>query len=385
MPQTYKEHKWASWRRSLVTALWRLLGLRSWLSLPRNFRKAATRLNLLYSLKVGMAAVLAYGWALWAGMQFSIWAPLSAIIVMQVHVSASLEVSLMRLVGTTAGAVLGLSVAMLLPMTLWGQLLALLVVVPLCAFLELWEQRFRMAGMTAVLVILLGHTVDVGAIGFAADRVLEMGIGIVSALVVSALFWPASATSQVQAAVRAQFRESAEMLQKMTEAFLNGQQAVAPRLLDHLLNSIAANTQEFERVRNYELFHIHREYPHLAACIRLMDEMRTYMAAMLDALNNDAGPGVDLAIAKELEELSNATVHGLLWLAKREPGAAEDLRPTIDASTLRFTAVRGQGLFRNYDDSKVMQVFAFYNSLCHLAQAVSMLQERMDESAATEE
>ena len=381
MPQSNKEHLLSSWQRSLLTGLWRLLGLRSWLSLPRNFRKAATRENLLYSLKVGMAAVMAYMWALWANMQFSLWAPMSAIIVMQVHVSASLEVSLMRFVGTTAGAALGLAVALLLPDTLWGHTLALLMVVPVCAFLELWEQRFRMAGMTAVLVILLGRSVEVGVAGFAADRVLEMGIGIVSALVVSALFWPASATSQVQAAVRSQFRESADMLGKMTTAFLHGQQAVSPRLLDHLLNGIAANTQEFERVRNYELFHIHREYPHLAACIRLMDEMRTYMAAMLDALNNDAGPAVELEIAKELQELSDATVQGLLWLATRQQGMPQDLRPTIDAGTVRFNAVRSQGLFRNYDDVKVMQVFAFYNSLCHLAQAVSMLQDRMVEMA----
>lgn len=381
MPQTNKEHRLLSWRRSLATGLWRLLGVRSWASLPGNFCKAATRQNLRYSIKVGIAAVLAYAWALWAGMQFSIWAPMSAIIVMQVHVSASLEVSLMRMVGTSAGALLGLGAALLLPGALWSLALALLLVTSLCAFLELWEPRFRMAGMTAVLVLLLGRTVDVGVESFALDRVLEMGMGIVSALVVSAALWPASATSQIQAAVRKQLREAADVLDKISGAFLNRQQTVSPRLLDPLLNSIAANAQEFDRVRNYELYHIHREYPHLAACIRLMDEMRTYLSAMLDALNNNAGPGVELEMTGELQALSDATAQGLRWIAKKEKDAPEDMRPTIDAGTVRFAAIRSDGLFRNYGDAKVMQIFAFYNSLCHVAQAVSLLQERMAEEA----
>lgn len=385
MPLTSKEHSLLSWRRSLTTGLWRLLGMRSWISLPRNFCKAATQQNLRYCLKVGIAAVLAYMWALWADMHFSIWAPMSAIIVMQVHVSASLEISLMRLVGTSAGAALGLGAALLLPDTLWGLAAGLLLVTSLSAFLELWEQRFRMAGMTAVLVLLLGRTVDVGAGTFAVDRVLEMGMGIVSALVVSALLWPASATSQIQAAVRGQLQEASEVLAKMTEAFLNRQQSVSPRLLDHLLNSISANTQEFERVRNYELYHIHREYPHLGACMRLMDEMRTYLAAMLDALNNDAGPGVELEMTQELRELSGATVQGLRWLAKREKDMPQDLQPTIDAGTVRFAVVRTQGLFRNYDDAKVMQIFAFYNALCHVAQAVSLMQERLGQERLGQE
>lgn len=382
MPLIHTEHKFLSWRRSFTTGLWRLLGMRSWLSLPHNFCKAASKQNLRYCLKVGIAAVLAYLWALWTDMHFTIWAPMSAIIVMQVHVSASLEISLMRLVGTSAGAVLGLAAALLLPNTLWGLSLGLLLVASVCAFLELWEQRFRMAGMTAVLVLLLGRTVDVGAATFAVDRVLEMGMGIVSALVVSALLWPASATSQIQAAVRGQMQEAADVLTKLTDAFLHGQQPVSPRLLDHLLNSISANTQEFDRVRNYELYHIHREYPHLGACMRLMDEMRTYLAAMLDALNNDAGPSVQLEMAQELRQLSEATVLGLRWLAKNGKDAPQDLQPTIDAGTVRFAVVRTQGLFRNYDDAKVMQIFAFYNALCHVAQAVSLMQERMEPERA---
>ena len=385
---TQQQYTWykelASWWRSLMTGLRRLVGFRSWASLPANFRKAATRENVYYSIKVGLAAVLAYVMALVAGMEHSLWAPMSAIIVMQVHMAASLEISLMRLLGTTAGALLGLLAVLALPSDAWSQMVALLLVCSICAFMELWEQRFRMAGMTAVLIIFMGGQVESEAMRFAWDRILEMGMGILSSLLVSAMLWPMSLSSQLNQALCRQFRQAADALEHMTFSFVDGQRTVSPRLLDKLFADIGHNAELFEKIRNYELFHSHRDYPYLASCVRVMDELRTYLAGMLDALNNDAGEAVKLDFGWELRGLARTTAAGLHWIAAEASGAhppddkPAPMQPAMEAGAVRFSALRSQGFFRDYDHPKVMQVFSFYNSLCHAAQAVAMLQLRME-------
>lgn len=373
-----------SWWRSLITGLRRSVGVRSWASLPANFRKAATKENVYYSIKVGLAAVLAYAMALAAGVEHSLWAPMSAIIVMQVHMAASLEISLMRLLGTTVGAVLGLLAVLVLPSEAWGQMLALLAVGTICAFMELWEQRFRMAGITAVLIIFMGGQVESEALHFAGIRILEMGMGILSSLLVSMLLWPVSLSSQLNAALCKQFRQAAGALEQMTEAFVDGQRTVSSRLLDKLFADIANNGPAFEKIRNYELFHSHRDYPHLFPCVRAVDELRTYLAGMMDALNSDAGEPVRLDFRREVTRLARTTARGLKWIAAHAAGEyppgdkPAPMQPALEAGAVRFSALRSKGFFREYDHPKVMQVFSFYNSLCHVAQAVALLQLRME-------
>lgn len=373
-----------SWRRSLLTGLRRLLGFHSWASLPRAFRKAATPGNFRHSFKVGLAAALAYAMAAAAGLEHSLWAPISALIVMQVQTSASLEISLMRLLGAIAGAALGVAAAAATPQEPWGLAAALLAACSACVFLELWEPRFRMAGITAVVVLFWGSMPQASALHLAVSRVLEMGMGIVSALLVSALLWPVSVASQLNAAVRRQFHAAAAALETMTDNFLRGQKSLSPRFLDKLFFDIGESAAVFEKARNYELYHIHQGYPHLVTLIRALDGIRMYLAGMLEALNSDAGEPAALEFADELRDLTEAAAQGLRWIAARPSDEPPPLRRVIEAGTARFSVLRDQGCFRELDRLKVMQVFAFYHSLHHMAQAVDILQARLGCSTASE-
>ncbi len=367
-----------SWQRSLVMGARNSMSLHSWRNLRKNFKKALTKKNFLYSIKAGIAASISYVWAECMNMDYSLWAPLSTLMVMQMHISASLEVGVFKCIGTIVGAILGLIVSICLPHTIEGRALGLCIVVPLGIFLERWEARFQMAGVTAVLVLILGHTLDSGAIMFALNRVLEMGIGIVCALSVSLLLWPTSAAGEVQATVHKQFLQTAAHIEKMTAIFLDGHKTLSPRDFNDFLKEIGDNSQRFYRVRKYELIHIYREYPLLAHKIRLMLELRTYVMAMADSLSVARNQVVEEHLTEIVTDLAKATAATLQWFTEKNmQNPPEALLPLIQAESSHFATARAEGQFRHYTHDEVVQLFAFYNGLNHVARAVSNLQERL--------
>ncbi len=351
-----------------------------WKSLPAKFVTAFTKINVLYSIKVGIACILSYATAEILNLEYSLWAPLATIMVMQVNMSTSLELSLLRLFGTMVGVLFGLTLASIVPPTLEGRLLALAIVVPTFAFMELWEERFKTAGVTAVFVLLLGHTEDENVWLFGFNRVLEIGIGSFMALMVSILLWPASAAAEVEKTAKHQFIDVANIIKKMSQDFLQHQHKVSHRSVFRLLNKISNNTQKFYQVRQYELAHIYREYPLLPSCVRLLDELRMYISTMMESLEMEERGKVTTEVSKIIEEVSDALITTLLWLADTQADSPKPLRPLIEDRAIRFATIREEGMFRTYNVNKVVALFSFYNGLHHAALGVAMLQERILES-----
>ncbi len=348
-----------------------------WKSLPEKFVQASTKINFLYSIKVAIACVLSYVTAEMLQLEYSLWAPLATLMVMQIHMSTSLELSLLRLFGTVVGVTFGVTLAFMVPPSLEGRVLALVIVVPICAFLELWEERFRTAGVTAVFVLLLGHNEGENIWLFALNRVLEMGIGSLSALLVSITLWPVSAAAEVEVTARKQFVDVANAIKMLTSDFLRQEHKVSHRFLFRLLNKISNNTQSFYQVRKYELAHIYREYPLLPHSVRLLDELRMYMSTMMDSLETEDGDAAPADVAKIIEEVSEAVAETLIWLADPQSSPPRPLRPLVEDRAIRFATVREEGMFRTYRSDKVVALFSFYNGLNHAAQGVAILQERV--------
>ncbi len=349
----------------------------SWQSLPKKFEQASTKRNYLYSIKVTIACILAYATAELLQLEYSLWAPLATLMVMQVHTSSSLELSLLRLFGTVFGASLGLIFSVLMPHTIEGRILGIAIVVPICAFIELWEERFRTAGMTAVFVLLLGYTQESGIFIFALNRIFEVVIGSVSALLVSVLLWPASAAGEVLKTSQAQFTMVADFIDQMTHEALHKEQKVSQRAMFRLLNKISNNTQQFYRVRNYELAHIYRDYPLLPHSVRLLDDLRIYIAAMMDALEEEEGIEISEEVAKIIEEVSQALTRTLRWMADTSQNPPLPLEPLVEDRAIRFSTVREEGMFRKYEADNIVALFSFYNGLNHAAQAVALFQKRI--------
>jgi uncharacterized membrane protein YccC len=153
-------------------------------------REAEIRL----ALRATVAALLAHGAALLLQFTQGYWVVITAIIVMQASLGGSLKAAADRMSGTLAGAAYGALVAVTVP---HGQELGLSIAIALAvlpmALLAAIRASFRVAPITALIVLVpvAGHTAT--PLGYALERVLEIGIGNVIGVAVALFVLPARA------------------------------------------------------------------------------------------------------------------------------------------------------------------------------------------------
>ncbi|HZC44793.1 MAG TPA: FUSC family protein [Acidobacteriaceae bacterium] len=143
------------------------------------------RLSLQQGLRTAVAAALAY----WITSLFHLpgghWAAISAIVVMQSEVGATVMASRDRLAGTAIGACVGLLTALVWHHSIFVFALAILVVMMLCTALH-YRNAGRLGGVTVAIIVLIPYPGPLWQI--ALQRFLEVSFGIVISLFV-ALAW----------------------------------------------------------------------------------------------------------------------------------------------------------------------------------------------------
>lgn len=146
------------------------------------------------AVRVTSAALLAFALARLLGFAHGYWAVITAIIVMQSSLGGSLKAAIDRLLGTMAGALYGAVVAIVMPHADgWELGLALVAAIAPLALLAAIKPSFKVAPITAfiVLVPLSGQTLP--PLAFAFDRILEISIGSLVGVAVSLVVLPARA------------------------------------------------------------------------------------------------------------------------------------------------------------------------------------------------
>src|SRR5436190_728526 len=120
------------------------------------FRSRRTQLAL--AIKVTLAAIAAFAIATALHLMLPLWAVLTSLIVTQTSVGRSLKVTRDYMFGTIGGAIYGGAIAVLIPHSGEGGLLALLVlaVTPL-AFIAALNPSLSSATVTAVIVLLVAE------------------------------------------------------------------------------------------------------------------------------------------------------------------------------------------------------------------------------------
>jgi uncharacterized membrane protein YgaE (UPF0421/DUF939 family) len=144
--------------------------------------------HLKQAFKIGLAAVLSYYLARFLNLPESYWAAISAIIVMYSDVSKTVKASGYRLIGTAIGVTIGAASAAVFGIHLWSFGFAVTTTVLICALLG-FEDAARLSGVAVAIVMLASHP---GKPWIAAiHRFLEVSFGIVIAVLISMLIWPA--------------------------------------------------------------------------------------------------------------------------------------------------------------------------------------------------
>jgi uncharacterized membrane protein YccC len=123
------------------------------------------------------------------------WAAISALIVMQSNVGATLSASRTRLAGTAIGAVVGGLFVALWGSNTMGFALAVAIAFVVCDLLHLAESQ-RLATVTVAIIMLIRGTSAAWVI--ALHRFEEVALGILIALLVSLTLWPNHARRSVR-------------------------------------------------------------------------------------------------------------------------------------------------------------------------------------------
>ncbi len=140
------------------------------------------RLSLHQGLRTAVAAGLAYWLTMLLHLPAGYWAAISAIVVMQSQVGATLIASRDRLAGTAIGSLVGLLTAMVWHQSIAVFALGVLVVMVLCTALHL-QNAGRLGGVAVAIIVLIPRDQSIWHI--AVERFLEVSFGIIVSLAVA--------------------------------------------------------------------------------------------------------------------------------------------------------------------------------------------------------
>lgn len=187
--------------------------------------------EMRHALRVVIAVVLAFAVVKLFGLPQGWWAVITALLVVQTSVGGSLKAALDRLWGTLAGAVYGALVAIAIPHAgdIGLALAIALAILPL-AFLAAVNAVFRVAPVTALIVMLPIYGPASDPLISAVDRVLEIIIGNIVALAVTLVFLPTRAHGQLREAAACVAGLNADLMERLVEGLTRdqGRQSVPP-------------------------------------------------------------------------------------------------------------------------------------------------------------
>ncbi len=162
---------------------------------------ARQRARLWLVLRIMIATTLAYLLATALHLKQGYWAVLTAVIVTQNSVGGSLKAAVDRLVGSVCGALVGALAAVLAPVhTPFAFALVLVAALTPLVVLTAYFPNYRIAPVTAIIVLLSSGAATMGPLDYALDRVQEIALGSVLGVAVSMLIAPARADMQLREA-----------------------------------------------------------------------------------------------------------------------------------------------------------------------------------------
>jgi uncharacterized membrane protein YccC len=338
------------------------------------------KLQLGLGVRVTVAAMGALAVSMALGLKLPLWAVLTSLIVTQMSVGRSLKATRDYMIGTIGGALYGAAVAILIPHTGEGALLAVLVlaVAPL-AFIAAINPSLNAATITAIIVLLLPVMNHGDVLDSAIDRVLEVMVGAITGLLVSFLVLPSRAHSQIRASAAQVLELMASALAELLCGLTRGRDNDAlHRLQDGIgtaLVGLNAVGDEAERERAAHLSAGPYTGPLLRTVLRLRHDLVMIGRASIVPLPVElqrrlAGPlaRVSEAFAEYLGKAAAALRTGT------PPPALSATEAVLQAYAAEVATVRRDGLTRGVPGDVAERFFALGFSLEQMRQNLKDLE-----------
>jgi len=213
---------------------------------PRGLLSREHQRLLIHAAKTALAAALCWWLAIRFGLHDGYWGAISAIIVLQSNFGATITASRDRLLGTLIGALFGFSFSLFgaLP---WNYILAVLAAVALCGLLG-FRSSSRLAGVTVTIIMLVQTAGSHWTI--ALDRVGQVVLGIVVALMVSTLVFPDRARLRLRDGLAQEFLVLGALFEAILQGFRGEPAENLASLREDALAVLRSNNQLLEAARN---------------------------------------------------------------------------------------------------------------------------------------
>ena len=335
--------------------------------------------QLALAVRLAVAAVAAFAIAKALHLMLPLWAVLTSLIVTQMSVGRSLKATRDYMLGTIGGAVYGGAIAMLIPHSGEGGLLALLVltVAPM-AFIGAINPSLSAATVTAVIVLLVPAMNHANPLDSTLDRLFEVTVGALTGLVVSFLVLPSRAISQIRVSA-AQILELlaaafAELLSGLTRGLDNEALHRIQSGLGTSLTNLHATGLEAERER---AAHLSRG-PDTGPLLRTLQRLRHDVVMIGRASVVPLPANVQARLARPLSEVSKAIVDYMRAAAVslRSGTGTVDIQPVdaaLQAYATEVAALRNEGLIRGVPVDVAERFFALGFSLEQMRQNLNDL------------
>jgi uncharacterized membrane protein YccC len=201
---------------------------------------------LIHAAKTALAATLCWWLALRFGLHDGYWGSISAIIVMQSNVGATVTASRDRLLGTLIGALFGFSFS-LLAVPPWNYVLAVILAIVVSGLLGMRDSA-RLACVTITIIMLVPSSAS--RWGLALDRVGEVLLGIVMALAVTTLILPDRARLWLRDGLAQEFLVLGAFFEEILTGFRGAPSQNLPELREKLQALLRSNNQLLDAARN---------------------------------------------------------------------------------------------------------------------------------------
>ena len=354
--------------------------------------------QLALAVRVTVAALAALAAAMALHLMLPLWAVMTSLIVTQMSVGRSLTATRDYMLGTIGGAIYGGAIAVLIPHSGEGELLALLTltVAPL-AFVGAINPTLNTATVTAVIVLLVPTISHVNPLESAIDRVLEVTVGAVAGLLASFFVLPSRAHAQIRVSAGRLLELIAAALSELLAGLTRGRDNDAlHRIQDHIglaLIGLNATGAEAERERSAHLSSEPDTGPLLRTILRLRHDVvivgRASVAPLPFELQRRLAlplANVDAAITGYLRSMANALRTGVgapaIW----------PVQTALQGYAAEIDSVRGEGLTRGLPGDAAERFFALGFALEQMRQDLKDLErcvaewsERKPEAAGSEE
>jgi uncharacterized membrane protein YccC len=327
--------------------------------------------------------------ALALNLMLPLWAVLTSLIVTQMSVGRSLKATRDYMFGTIGGAIYGGAIAVLIPHSGEGALLALLVlaVAPL-AFIAALNPSLNAATVTAVIVLLVPTMNHANPLDSAIDRVLEVTVGAVAGLLASFFVLPSRAHSQIRVSAARALELIAAALSELLAGLTRGRDNdVLHQIQDGIgaaLVGLNATGAEAERERAAHLSSGPDTGPLLRTILRLRHDVVMIGRATVVPLPFE----LQIRLAAPLAKVSDAIVAYLRAIADalRTGVGAPAIWP-VQAALQDYAAevatLRSEGLTRGLPGDVAERFFALGFSLEQMRQNLKDLERCVAEWSET--